>query len=91
MITVITDDFLKIFVPSNKIQSSIEAPARNVFMPTILLNDSVYQSLKWLSITKNNGQTGLETVIGIKKLKSDLYSLTIMAPADTTKIPFWKP
>lgn len=63
---IITDDFLKIFVPSNKIQSSIEAPARNVFMPTIVLNDSVYQSLKWLSITKNNGQTGLETVIGIK-------------------------
>lgn len=88
---VIEDDYVRVFVPSHKLQSPTDNNPGSPSNVAIAINDSVYASIKWIGITRNNGQNGLETVIGIQGLKSDLHLLKIMAPSDTTLIHFWKP
>lgn len=85
---VITDGYLKIFVPADKLQKKWE-PIESSPTISILVNDSLCVT-KWVGIVRMNGQRGLTTVLDIQHLKNDLHAVTIMAPADTTKIQFWK-
>jgi hypothetical protein len=89
---VITENYLKVFVPSHHLQSSFEnSKEKSQATVNLMLNDSLCQSLPWMGLTRNNGQTGLQTVLDINHMKAGLHSLLVMAPADTTKVWFWKP